>query len=176
MNVIESLVPALSADRENALAPLRSRVRAASAVLALARTTHGDTAERLARIDLVSLRPRLLPEFHNTVGSLKRAADALLGAFDICDIPVDVRAGFRAAVAATTDNAFTSAMQTLARDVGRYAGLVEHVDALVRQVDLALTALEGAGTIFSDAFQVAPREQFYSMFSTTQPTPTSGAA
>jgi hypothetical protein len=160
MKIITALVPDLSPDRALALEPLRARVDAAQSALAAARFEYGPVVERLARIDLVRLRPRIKKEFINTVGSLRAVAIDLRVEFDHADVPVDLRDAFRAATGARSDAEFTNAMQQIMRDADRYTGTVEHVDVLTRRLVAALAVLEDAGDIFSDVFVVEPRQEF----------------
>jgi hypothetical protein len=161
LKIITQLVPDLSPDREATLAPLRSRIDAARAALVAARDEHGPVVERLARVDLVKLQPRLKKEFYSVVGVVRAAAIELRAAFAHADVPVDLHDALRAAASPTASAAeFTGVVQRITRDADRYAGNVEHVDVLAKRLVAALAVLEDADTIWSDSFVVAPRQEF----------------
>ena len=154
--ILDILTPTLAPTRARALDPLRTRVIDTRATLARLADEHGDLAERASLIDLARLKNKMAPALYDAAGRVKLFALDLRNDLDRADIPVDVRAGFRTAVAAVRDDEFAATLTLLQRDVGRYEGTARHASTSLKSLLAQFAVLRDAPALFSDTFEVQP--------------------
>ena len=153
-DLLDSLCPTLAPDRARALDGLRDRAISARATLAQIADSHGNTVERAALIDLGNLKHRLVPDLLNAAGRATQTAIELLATLDRAELPIDVREGFRHAVAANTPGHFSQNLNGLSRDVARYESAATNAAKLVKALLADLKLLADAPALFAEQFPV----------------------
>lgn len=152
-DTILSLVPSLAPVRQVTLDAHVARAEAAHGTLLDLIDEWGAVVEAVSRMPVQQLRPKLVPEAFNLVGRAVRLAVELRDRFDH-PVSIDVRSTIRGSYSAKEDGAFTAAMQTLDRDVTRYATSVAHARHQAFQLRTLLDELEAMPAVYSDRFVV----------------------